>query len=201
VNKIFIFFKQYDELVTQVIQHLSSIGNIKEVSVLKVTEIKQGDFQWGIILSACFVNDNACVEETVRKIESKLQSISNLTNNYALLYAGERKNGIEPPYGYFILSLYKWCSLPEQQRSLAFDEHFELEKAQDSYNSFAFNTVIMKQGLDADFVFESYSEESTQVLQLYSDKTEWLTKMRKHSEGFLNTNTRQLLIGKYDKQR
>jgi hypothetical protein len=200
VKKFFIFLK-HGELATQIIQHLISIRLTKEVNILKVTDIKQGDFQWGIILSACLVNDNACFEEIVREIESKLQSISNLTNNYALLYSTERKNGIDPPYGYFILSLYKWCSLSQQQRSVAFDEHFELEKVQDSYNSFAFNTVVKKQGIDADFVFESYSEESNQVLQLYSDKMEWIDKMRKHSEGFLNTNTRQLVIGKYVKQQ
>lgn len=101
---------------------------------------------------------------------------------------------------FLITSNYLWNSnIDKSYREHAMKEHFQLEKTQQLYNRVNFNipiSVDWKDNIKFDFIFESYLDTKADIENLYNN--EFIKVMRKHSEQFLNVDTRCLAFGEVE---
>lgn len=96
-----------------------------------------------------------------------------------------------------ITSVYKWNYENDKfTRDKYMKEHFRMEQKQVYYKYVTFNLVtknFKNKNRNFDFFFESHVSDENGIDEIYSKPA--LDDMRKHSQQFLDTNTRLLSFG------
>lgn len=176
----------------------------KYMHVYRITEHKTGDYfgktNLNFIIPDSIVNGGVesiikyCDENTM--IINIVLDLQECNTKYFILK--QYYCGVERDDESLITSSYLWNKeIAEDLRQENMYQHFQLEKNQQLYNAIHFNSSLdidWRNSKDLDFVFEGYLAGEESIKMIYEQP--FIEKMRKHSEGFLDTSTRQLAFGK-----
>ncbi|MBR6504164.1 MAG: hypothetical protein IKT41_00285 [Clostridia bacterium] len=146
---------------------------------------------WKTIINLITINSE---DEVLNKFKLNYHNIYDLADIYVMdiIEYSSPVNNSE-----LITSVYKWnYNNNKEIRDKYMTEHFEMEQKQVYYKYVTFNLVtknIKNKNRNFDFFFESHVSDKNGIDEIYSKPA--LDNMRKHSEQFLNTETRLLSFG------